>query len=115
MSDQNGIPDLATLTRKVQELNRVIRRMEERLMEEGTEAADAEAAYRAQYAHHLRQQREQGTTVAEAEAYARAAVVVLSQDRDVKAHRVKVTFEEIQDRRDERVSLHRLMDAIGGS
>jgi len=110
----DGVPTIATLTTKVQELNRAIRALEVDLATKGEEAADAEGAYRAQYAYQLRQQREAGSTVAEAEAYAKAEVAVLSRARDVKAHEVKVIFEKIEDRRGERASLHRLIDAVGG-
>lgn len=113
MSD-NGVPTIATLTTKVQELNRAIRALEADLEKRGEEAAEAEGAYRSQLAYRYRQHRDAGEPATAAETYARADVVVLSRDRDKSAHDVRVLLEKLENRRGERASLHRLIDAVGG-
>jgi hypothetical protein len=91
-------------------LSATIRDTERRLTQAMDDHADAEAAYRAQYAHKLREQRQDGVTVAEAEAYARAACALLDRDRIRTEHRVREILEQLEDRRGERHSLHRLID-----
>ena len=110
----DGVPTLPQLIEFVRALNRVIRGLEEQLATAGDEHADAEGAYRAQYAFKLRQHRQDNATVAEAEAYARAEVAVLDSARILADHRVRRLLETLEDRRGERASLNRLIDAIGG-
>jgi chromosome segregation ATPase len=110
----DGVPTIATLTTKVQELNRVIRALEEDLQKAGDEAADTESTYRSQLATVFRRLREEGRSATESETLARGQVVSYSRDRDAKAHKVKVLFEKIEDRRQEKASLHALLRVIGG-
>jgi chromosome segregation ATPase len=92
-----------------------IRRLEDELATAIEERANAEGAYRHTYAAKLRGHREAGTTVAEAEAYARADVAVLSRDRDRAEYRIRELLERLEDRRGERHSLHRLVDWSRGA
>ena len=87
-----------------------IRRVEDEIGQAMGEHADAEGAYRAMFGNKLREHREAGATVAESEAYARAACAVLDRDRIKAEHRVRELLERLEDRRGERHSLHRLMD-----
>ncbi len=73
-------------------------------------AADAEAFYRTKLAEEFRSQREQGKAVQEAETVARAAVAVHSRERDYAAGMLKLAGERIEDARDSRRSLWRLVE-----
>jgi len=110
MSDDNGIPSAATLVSKVQELNRVIRGLEEDLASKLTERADGEATVRSQFAYRYRLARDEGLSVADSETRARAETVVLSNERDKADGAVTVILAKLEDRRGERHSLHRLID-----
>lgn len=107
-------PDLAALIEGTRAISRVIRDLEDKLHTAGETHADAEGAYRAQYGHKLRENRTNGATVAEAEAYARAACAVLERDRIKADHDFREILERLEDRRGERASLNRLIDALGG-
>lgn len=87
-----------------------IRAAEQKLRAQITEAADAEGVYRKQLALASRKARETGATVAEAETQARAQTAPLARDRDVAQGSVRACLEELEDRRGERATLHRLID-----
>jgi len=109
MSD-NGTLSYEKAVDAARSITAQIRRLEDEIAVAMTEHAEAEAGYRAQYAHKLREHREAGATVAESEAFAHAACAVLNRDRIKAEHRVRELLERLEDRRGERHSLHRLID-----
>lgn len=72
--------------------------------------ADAEAVYRRQVAEKIKEHRSNGKAVEESVALARADVAVLSRERDYAADMAKLAAEEIEDARDSRRSLWRLVE-----
>jgi hypothetical protein len=85
------------------------------------DAADAEGFYRTELGRKFSGYREAGKAVGEAETLARADVAVHSRERDATAGRVKLAAEKLEDARDSRRSLWRLIewsarkDAANGS
>lgn len=73
-------------------------------------SADAEAVYRAQLAAKLQAHREGGKAVQEADTLARADVATLSRERDYAAGMLKLAHEKLDDARDSRRSLWRLIE-----
>lgn len=73
-------------------------------------AADAEAVYRKQLAARLKSYRDDGKAVEESLTLARADVALLSRERDFAAGLVKVAAEKLEDARDSRRSLWRLVE-----
>jgi hypothetical protein len=76
----------------------------------GEEAADAEGVYRAELATAFKAEREAGAAVEAASIAARGACVVFSRERDAKATALKLAFEKLEDARDSRRSLWRLIE-----
>lgn len=74
------------------------------------DAANSEAVYRAKLAEAMKGHRAAGMAVSEAEVASRADVIVYSRERDVMAGRVKLAAEVIENRRDDRRSLWRLVE-----
>jgi hypothetical protein len=110
MSDENGMLSYEKAVAAVRSISGQIRRLEDEISVAMGEHADAEAGYRAQYANKLREHRQAGATVAESEAFARAACTVPDRERIQAEHKVRELLERLEDRRGERHSLHRLMD-----
>jgi hypothetical protein len=73
-------------------------------------AADAEGAYRHQLAVKFKEHREAGMAVEAATTLARADVAVLSRERDYSRDLVKLAAEKIENARDSRRSLWRLIE-----
>lgn len=73
-------------------------------------ASDAEAVYRAQLGKAFQTYREDGKAVQEADVLAKRDVVLLSRERDFAAGLVKVAAEKLEDARDSRRSLWRLIE-----
>lgn len=73
-------------------------------------AADTEAVYRVELATAFRSEREGGNAVQEAEIKARAAVAVQSRDRDHAAGMLRLAAERLENARDSRRSLWRLIE-----
>lgn len=73
-------------------------------------AADAEAVYRAKLAESFTALREAGAAVQEAETRARADVATISRERDYAAGMLKLAGEKLEDARDSRRSLWRLIE-----
>jgi len=107
-----SVPTVATLTVKVQELNRAIRALEEDLARAGEDAASAEAVYRHGLAEAIKRLRAEGRSATESDSLARGEVVVLSRDRDLSSYRVRLLYERLEDRRGERASLHALLRVV---
>jgi len=73
-------------------------------------AADAEAFYRSQLAVKFREHRDAGKGVEESTTLARADVAVHSRERDYRAGVLKLAAERLEDARDARRSLWRLVE-----
>jgi hypothetical protein len=73
-------------------------------------AADAEAVYRRELAGAFGRYRKEGMAVAEAETTARAEVAMHSHERDVTGGLLKLAGERIENARDTRRSLWRLVE-----
>jgi len=112
---ENGVLTYDQAVDAMRSITGQIRRLEQELAKAHEQAADAEGAYRSQFAYQLRQQREAGATVAEAEAYARADCAVLDRDRRRAEGAIREVLEKLEDRRGERHSLHRLVDWSRGA
>jgi hypothetical protein len=74
------------------------------------EAADAEGIYRLELAQAFAAERNDGAAVAEAETKARASVVVHARQRDVTAGLLRLAGERLENTRDTRRSLWRLIE-----
>lgn len=115
--EENGLLTYDQAVDALRSITGQIRKLEDQLDSAIAEHADAEAGYRSQYAFQLRKYRDEGKTVAEAEATARAEVAVLDRDRIKAEHRIKSVLERLEDRRGERASLNALVrwaSRIGG-
>lgn len=75
-------------------------------------SADAEAAYRAALAGAYKKYRLDGAGVSESETLARGDVVLASRERDSAAGKVKHAAEVLENRRDDRRQLWRLVDVL---
>ncbi len=73
-------------------------------------AADTEGIYRVELAAAFRSEREGGSAVEEANIKARAAVAVYASERDVAAGMLRLAGERLEDARDSRRSLWRLVE-----
>jgi hypothetical protein len=73
-------------------------------------AADAEAVYRRELGDAFARYRKEGMGVEESNVTARAEVAVHSRDRDSTAGMVKLAAEKLEDARDSRRSLWRLIE-----
>jgi hypothetical protein len=73
-------------------------------------AADAEAVYRAQLALKFKEYRDAGMAVDAATTHARGDVATLSRERDYAKDLVKLALAQIEDARDSRRSLWRLVE-----
>jgi hypothetical protein len=73
-------------------------------------AADAEAVYRRQLAEQFKAQRQEGKAVQEADTLARSDVAKFSRERDYAAGMLKLAAERLEDARDSRRSLWRLVE-----
>lgn len=73
-------------------------------------AADSEAVYRKELADRLKFHRDDGQPVEASVAYARADVAVNSRERDHAAGMLKLAAEKLEDARDARRSLWRLIE-----
>lgn len=73
-------------------------------------SADAEAVYRRQLAERMKVHREDGKAVQEADTLARADVATVSRERDYAAGMLKLAGEKLDDARDSRRSLWRLIE-----
>jgi hypothetical protein len=87
----------------------------ERTYEKAIErGADAEAVYRRQLAEQFKAQRQEGKAVQEADTLARSDVAKFSRERDYAAGMLKLAAERLEDARDSRRSLWRLVEWARG-
>lgn len=73
-------------------------------------SADGEAVYRAELAKAMKGYRDAGKAVQEADTLARADVAVFSRERDYSAGMLKLAGEKLENARDSRRSLWRLIE-----
>jgi hypothetical protein len=78
------------------------------------EAADAEAIYRSEHAKAYQAHRTGGAAVAEADTLARGDVVMHSRERDYRAGMMRLALERLEDARDSRRSVWRLIEWARG-
>lgn len=74
------------------------------------ESSDAEAVYRKQFADTFKELREAGEPVQAAEIAARGTCAKASRERDYAAGMMKLAAEKLEDARDSRRSLWRLIE-----
>lgn len=77
-------------------------------------SADAEAVYRAQLAEKFGGYRSQGKAVEESTTFARRDVGVLGRERDYAAGLMRLRLEQLEDARDSRRSVWRLIEWARG-
>lgn len=89
---------------------RNLRNAEERHRHALERAADAEAAYRAGVAQAYTTLRADGKGAGEADTLAKGQCAPLSRERDIAQGLVRACLEELENRRGDRASLHRLVE-----
>ncbi|MET0996904.1 MAG: hypothetical protein ABWY20_23830 [Mycobacterium sp.] len=103
---------LAELRAQLRALTQAIRDAEQSYEAAHETAADAEAIYRSELAKALARHRSNSAGVTEAETLARGDVVLHSRERDAAAGKVRYWAELLENRRDDRRQLWRLVDVI---
>jgi chromosome segregation ATPase len=99
---------------RMQSMARRIRIAEKALAKANEDAATSEALYRKSLGERFKQLRAEGTAVEAAMTQARGELWNLSRERDIAAGRVRLRLEQLDNRRGERASLHKLVDWSGG-
>lgn len=100
--------------RRMQDMAQRIRNAEKALDTANEDAANAEAVYRKSLGERFGTLRAEGVAVEAAKIQAHGELFKLSRERDIAAGRVRKALEVLEDRRGERVSLHKLVDWSGG-
>lgn len=95
---------------RLRDATRIILDAEKAYEQAAERAADAEAVYRNELAAAFKRYRGEGSAVAEADISARAEVAVHSRERDVSRDLVRLAGEKLEDARDSRRSLWRLIE-----
>lgn len=95
---------------RLRDATRVIITAEDAYKKAIERSADAEAVYRNQLANHYQRHRKEGGAVQESELLAKADAATLSRERDYAAGVVKLCAEQLEDARDSRRSLWRLVE-----
>lgn len=106
----NGYLTIAEARDRLRQATTIVLKLEADYAEAVQHSADAEAVYRAHIADRVRFHRSAGEAATTSETYARADVVELSRERDVAAGLLKLAAEKLEDGRDSRRSLWRLID-----
>lgn len=88
----------------------VVLTLEKMVAEAGEEAAETEGLYRFEVGRLFEQYRGEGDAVEAAKIRAHKAAVVHSKARDLAATKLKLAFERLEDARDTRRSLWRLVE-----
>jgi chromosome segregation ATPase len=99
---------------RMQSMARRIRIAEKALAKANEDAATSEALYRKSLGERFKQLRAEGAAVEAAMTQARGELWNLSRERDIAAGRVRLRLEQLDNRRGERASLHKLVDWSGG-
>lgn len=100
--------------RRMQGMAQRIRDAERAYETASEDAANAEAIYRKSLGERFRALREDGVAVEAAKIQAHGELFNLSRERDIAVGRVRKALEVLEDRRGDRVSLHKLVDWSGG-
>jgi chromosome segregation ATPase len=100
--------------RRMQGVAKRIRLAEKAYTKSVEDAATAEALYRKALGDKFKALREAGTAVEAAMTQARGELWQLSRERDIASGRVRLRLEQLDNRRGERASLHKLVDWSGG-
>lgn len=120
MSDEGTVPTtLQPMTyrqaeERMQNKAREIRAAEKACRTASEDAAAAEALYRRSLGAKIKELRDGGAAVEAAQTQARGELFNLSRERDKAMGEVRLKYEELEDRRGERASLHKLVDWSGG-
>lgn len=105
----DGYLTITEARQRLREATRVVVELEAEYRRAVERSADAEAVYRAQVAEAFKKHRADGKAVSEADTLARADVAVLSRERDYSAGMLKLAGERLENARDSRRSLWRLI------
>jgi chromosome segregation ATPase len=115
---ENRVPaepmSYADAERRMGAMAQSIRAAEKALETASEDAANAEAVYRKNLGEKFAALRSEGAAVEAAMTQARSELFQLSKERDIAAGRARKALEVLEDRRGERVSLHKLVDWSGG-
>jgi hypothetical protein len=107
----NPVPlDYDDAQRRLHTVAQQIRDAEQRHRDAIEKAADAESAYRKGLAQSFVRHRADGKGAGEAELLAKGDVADLTRARDINSGMVRACLEELEDRRGDRASLHRLVE-----
>lgn len=100
--------------RRLRSATAIIMELERGYDRSAQRAADAEGVYRHSLAKAMRGYREQGKAVEESLTQARADVATLSRERDYARDLVKLASEKLEDARDSRRALWRMVEWARG-
>lgn len=95
---------------KLRDATRAVRDHEKAYEQAIARSADAEAVYRRRLAEQMQTHREAGRAVEESVTLARSDAAVLSRERDYAAGLLKLAAERLENARDSRRSLWRLVE-----
>ena len=95
---------------RLRQATQIVLDREKAMREAATRMAESEAVYRRDLGTRFSGHRDAGLGVQESEIKARADVAVQAHDRDLAAALFKVAGEELEDARDSRRSLWRLIE-----
>jgi hypothetical protein len=102
--------DFESCRRRIRKATAIVLKAETAYEDAAKTAAEAEATYRHQLARHFKGYREAGKGVEESTTLARADVTRLNYERDLARDLVKLAADRIEDARDSRRSLWRLLE-----
>jgi hypothetical protein len=114
MPDENADWSFDGCRHKLREATRIVLDAEAHYDRSAQRAADAEAVYRRELAVKFKAHREAGQAVEAASTLARSDVATLSRERDYSRDLVKLAAEKLEDARDSRRSLWRLIEWARG-
>jgi hypothetical protein len=106
----NGYLTIAEARDRLRQATQIVLDKEKAMREAATRMAETEAIYRREVGAAFTRYRKDGSSVQESDITARAEVAVHSHDRDLAAANFKVAGEELEDARDSRRSLWRLIE-----
>lgn len=106
----NGYFTITEARDRLRHATQIVLDKEKAMREAATSKADAEAVYRRELGTAFGRYRKDGMGVEESNITARAEVAIHEHDRDLAADLFKVCGEELEDARDSRRSLWRLIE-----
>lgn len=110
MSDNGSYLSIAEARTRLRQATQIVLDAEKAYEGAVQTAADGEANYRLQLGAAFKRQREGGAGVEESNVTARAEVVVHSRERDASAGAARLALERLENARDSRRSLWRLVE-----